>query len=150
MKLSKSVLGRALFTTVVLTALAVSAQQAEMKVDRGGAIEAGSTLTFTVKVDKVPNVNVNGVSLSVAPVRPDPDMPGAGGGGGAINAEKTLYKFPLSIPATAHTGTWHVTNLSLNIASAPSKQLKFNDLSFEVREKREVVLPDSGAIEISK
>jgi hypothetical protein len=140
-----------LVVLVGIAAFSVRAQQAaQMKVDHDGAIEAGSTVTFTVKLDKIPNVNVNAVSLSISPVRPDPDVPGTSGGGGAMNAERTVYKIPVTIPVTARAGTWHVTSLVLGIPSAPNKLLKFNEVSFEVKEKRDIILPDSGSIEISK
>lgn len=151
MKLSKLVLAGFTFVAVAAGVFSVRAQQAaQMEVDHDGAIEAGSTVMFTVRLDKVPNVNVNSVSLSISPVRPDPDVPGTAGGGGSINAERTVYRVPVTIPVTARAGTWHVTNLVLGIPSAPNKQLKFNELSFEVKEKRNIVLPDSGSIEISK
>jgi hypothetical protein len=148
MKSSKLILASFALAAV---AVGVHAQQtAQMRVDRDGAIEAGSTVTFTVKLDKVPNVDVNVVSLYVSPVRPDPDAPNAASSGGAVNPEKTIYRVPITVPVTAHAGTWHVTALALGIPSAPNKQLKFNDVSFEVKEKRDIILPDSGAIEISK
>jgi hypothetical protein len=151
MKLSKLTIAVFSFAAVMLAGFSVSAQQGvQMKVDHDGAIEAGTTVTFTVKVDKAPNVDVNSVSLNIAPVTPDPGVPGAGNGGGPNNADRTLYRVPITIPVTARTGTWHVTNLLLNIPSAPSRQLKFNDLAFEVKEKPGVVLPDRGSIEISK
>jgi hypothetical protein len=151
MKATKLVLVGTALPAVVLAVLMVGAQQtAQMKVDHDGAIEAGSTVAFTVKLDKAPNVNVSAVSLDVSPVRPDPDVPGTSGGGGPINSERTIYRIPVTIPVTARAGTWHVTRLVLGIPSAPNKQLKFNEVSFEVKEKRDIILPDSGAIEISR
>jgi hypothetical protein len=151
MRVSKWVLGSLAPAVVGLAILSLHAQHAaQMNVDRDGAIEAGSTVTFTVKLDKASNVDVNSVSVNVSPASPDPNVNGTGASAGSSNAEKTLYKIPVTIPVTARSGAWHVTSLSLNLASAPSKQLKFNDLSFEVKEKRDIILPDRGSIEITK
>jgi len=151
LKRSSSLASGLVMAVTALTILSLHAQQAaQMKVDHDGAIEAGSTVAFTIKLDKASNVDVNSVYLGVSPASPDPNAPSTGASARPMNAERTLYKVSITIPVTAHSGAWHVTSLSLNLASAPSKQLKFNDLSFEVKEKRDIILPDRGSVEITK
>jgi hypothetical protein len=125
-------------------------QAADLKADQSSSIEAGTTITFTVRLDRPPNIETGGVTIRVAPVESYPNAPNPASGGGAINAEKTLYKVPVQIPVTARSGAWHVTGLSIGVPQEPDKQLKFNDVVFRVREREHVILPDSGSIEISK
>ncbi len=135
---------------VLAVSLLHGQQSTEMKMDRHGMVEAGSTITFTVTLDKSPNIDAGGVQVNVAPVQSDPNAPGTAGAAGASNPERTIYKVPVRVPINARSGEWHVTGLSLSIPSAPGKTLKFNEVSFQVKEKEHVVLPDSGLIEISK
>jgi|GEM_PF-4479559 len=133
-----------------LFALHAQQQTAEMKVDHETGVTAGESVTFTVTLDRAPSVEGTTVSLNASPLQPDPSGASASGGAGPSNPERTVYRFAVRIPVTASTSVWHVTNVSLGIPAAPNKPLKFKDVQFKVRERKDIVLPDSAQIEIGK
>jgi hypothetical protein len=150
MKLSKLVLASVSTAAVALALLSLHAQQvAKMTIGHDGAVEAGSTVTFLVTLDKAANVEIGSVSLNVEAEKPDPTVPGAGSSAGPANPEKTIYRIPVTIPLTAHSGAWHVTGLQLNL-SGTNKPLSFDPTSFEVKEKTPLILPDRASIKVAK
>jgi hypothetical protein len=133
---------RRAWTLVVLMAVAapMATAQNSATISAPDVAKAGEIVDLVITLDKAPNFNGGGLSVTV-------HGPGdfSINSGCEVKQGENVCHYPLHVPEAAASGTWYVSKLMF-FTGFQNIDLPFQKISFQVIGKRDLVFPTSAQV----